>query len=134
LLLVSVGFLSLLICFRKRLSDKRKQQSGSQRIYYGSCLLRALHHPWVTGIIFVIVKPRSIFLKIKLFCLFTFQVLLLFPVPPPRVLHFTPHPFASERVLPHPPPSRPYHPHLTLPASSFPGASSLYRIRHTLYH
>ena len=54
----------------------------------------------------------------------------LFLVPPPRVLH--PLPFASERVLPYPPLTPTSSPEP--PASLFPGASSLYRIRCILSH
>ena len=52
---------------------------------------------------------------------------LPFLILPPRVLHPIPLPFASERVLPHPPihPHQPYQPTTTSPSPTFtfPGAS-----------
>jgi hypothetical protein len=64
---------------------------------------------------------------IKLFYLFTFQMFLPFLVLPPRVPYPIPLPFASERVLPHPPihPHQPYQPTTTSPSPTFtfPGAS-----------
>ena len=65
-----------------------------------------------------------------MFYLFTFDMLLLFPVPPPRVLYLIPLSLSSEKVLLFQPPTLPPHPSI----SPFPGSSSLYRIRHILSH
>ena len=60
-----------------------------------------------------------------MFYLFTFDMLLLFPVPPPRVLYLIPLSLSSEKVLLFQPPTLPPHPSI----SPFPGSSSVHRTK-----